>query len=196
MGEVADIADRLLDWEPDYPLATYKRDRVETPSPGIPRLEPVSLPLSPSKLDDLESEGALADLVLPWTTESNGRCDVATTEGDFLAAIRALGLSRARVGTVDAATAMAWMGWAGASGGAHGRRRGAAAGRYAAWWVVGALCDLEWPPDPDAVAEGAGRLRWHWFDDGAPGTGWELRLAMDDPGSGLAWAISAVDSSD
>jgi hypothetical protein len=189
MGEVADIPDRLLDWEPHYPLATYKRDRVETPSPPLPHLEPVSLPRSSVALDDLESEGALADLVLPWTTESNGRCDVTTAEGESVAAIRALGLSRARVGAFDAATAMAWMGWAGASGGAHGRRRGAAAGRYAAWWVVAALCDLEWPADPAALAEGAGRLHWHWFDDGAPGTGWQLRLAINDPATGLAWAI-------
>jgi hypothetical protein len=196
IGEVADLPDRLLDWEPHYQLATYKSDRVETPSPAMPHVEPVSLPRFPPPLEDLESEGALADLVLPWTNESNGRCDVATTEGDSLAAIRALGLSEARVGRVDAPTAMAWMGWAGASGGAHGRRRGAAAGRYGAWWVVAALCDLDWPPKADAFEAGARRLNWHWFDDGAPGTGWQLRLAVDDPVSGLAWAISAVDSPD
>jgi hypothetical protein len=38
------------------------------------------------------------------------------------------------------------------------------------------------------------RLRFYWFDDGSSGTGWELRLVIEDPAEGLAWAISAVDA--
>jgi hypothetical protein len=42
------------------------------------------------------------------------------------------------------------MAWAAASGGAHGPRPGAAAGRFAAWWAAATLTDLhaDWPPDP------------------------------------------------
>ena len=85
------------------------------------------------------------------------------------------------------------MGWAAASGGAHGRRRGAAAGRYLAWWVVASLADLDWPAEPDVLRTGLESMTWHWFDDGSPDTGWVLRLAIAGPELGLAWAISATD---
>jgi hypothetical protein len=154
------------------------------------------LPDDPVVIEDLESESALADLVTPWVTESNGRCQTVTVEGGPSEAIRGLGLSRARTGPITSSTALAWMGWAGASGGAHGRRRGAAAGRYGAWWVVSTLCEIPWPPHASEVAEAVDRLSWIWFDDGAPGTGWKLRLAVGDPRTGLAWAVSAVDAAD
>ena len=195
-GHIVDLPNHLLPWEPVYPTATYKPDKVETPSPSLPALEEMPLPGDATMVADPESEAALSDLVLPWTDESNGRCVVVSVEGDHRSAVRGLGLTRARIGQLDTASAIAWMGWAGASGGAHGRRRGAAAGRYGAWWVIASLCDLNWPPDPDAVGLAARGLGWHWFDDGAPGTGWQLRLAIADAASGLAWAISAVDSVD
>ncbi|HXV72054.1 MAG TPA: DUF6183 family protein [Acidimicrobiia bacterium] len=194
-GPIADLPDQLMDWEPSYQLATYKSDKVETPSPAPVEVSAVSLPdVRPETIDDPQSEGALFDLIQPWVTESNGRYEVATVEGDSPAAIRALGLSRARLGEMAPQLALSWMGWAGASGGAHGRRRGAAAGRYGAWWTVATLSDLDWPPDPEEIGDAAGRLDYHWFDDGSPGTGWELRMAISDRTSGLAWAIAATDS--
>ncbi|MCI0425773.1 MAG: DUF6183 family protein [Actinobacteria bacterium] len=196
MGEVTDLPDRLLTWEPVYPLATYKSDRIETPAPPLPAVAPLELPQGFVTVTDPESEAALADLVTPWTNESNGRCQVVTVEGPVGAALRALGLGRCRVGPLPAPDALRWMCWAGASGGAHGRRRGAAAGRYGAWWVVATLSDLGWPPHPDETGDAVNRLTWSWFDDGAPGTGWQLRLAVEDPVSGLAWAVSAIDSAD
>jgi hypothetical protein len=39
-------------------------------------------------------------------------------------------------------------------------------------------------------------LRFYWFDDGSPGTGWALRLAIEDDSTGLAWAVAAVDAAD
>lgn len=193
---VADLPNRLADWEPDYPLATYKPDKVEAPSPEPPHVEETELPYEFVRIDDPQSEGALFDLVQPWVTESNGRYEISAVEGDALAAIRALGLSRARAAELSDGEAMRWMAWAGASGGAHGRRRGAAAGRYGVWWAIATLCDLDWPPDPDEVAQVLEHLDFYWFDDGSPGTGWELRLAVEDTSSGLAWAISAVDAAD
>ena len=196
--DAPDIGDlpALQDWEPDYLLATYKPDKVEAPSPDPVAVNPVDLPDDYKLIEDPHSEGALTDLVQPWATESNGRYQITCVEGPGLSAIRALGLSKARVGELTAGEALAWMAWAGASGGAHGRRRGVAAGRYGAWWVIATLCDLDWPPDPDELGEAAKRLRFMWFDDGSPGTGWELRMAIEDSQSGLAWAVSAVDIAD
>lgn len=195
-GPIADLPDHLVEWEPDYPVATYKADKVETPSPDPPRIDHLDLPSSFTTIDDPLSEGALFDLVQPWVNESNGRYETSAVEGTALQAIRALGLTRARVGELSRDEALRWMAWAGASGGAHGRRRGAAAGRFGAWWVVATLSDLDWPPEPDEMGRALENLTFYWFDDGSPGTGWALRLAVDDSDSGLAWAISAVDAAD
>ncbi|REK37066.1 MAG: hypothetical protein DWQ20_05185 [Actinobacteria bacterium] len=186
----------LLDWEPSYPLATYKPDKVETPEPKRPATGPVELPQSVEVVEDVESEHALADLVEPWIDQSNGRCQTVSVEGEALDAIAALGLPSATLAQLDPPNALAVMAWTAASGGAHGRRRGAAAGRHTAWWVVSAISDLDWPAPPDEVAAAANRIRWFWFDDGSPPGGWELRLALDDPELGLAWAITANDVAD
>lgn len=196
LPDIPDLPNVLLKWEKSYPVATYKPDKVEAPSPGLPTVDDVSLPRVAGRIADPISEGAMGDLVAPWLEESNGHYDTVTVEGDGATAVRALGLTRARMGQIDVETAFNWMVWAGASGGAHGQRRGAAAGRFGAWWLVAMLCDLDWPPDPEATTAAVGRLRWHWFDDGSPGTGWQLRLTIEDPQSGLAWAISAIDQAD
>ncbi|MFO7300253.1 MAG: DUF6183 family protein [Actinomycetes bacterium] len=195
-GPIADLPDALQPWEPAYLTPTYHPDRIDDPAPGLPEVEPADLPGEAEVLSDPESEEALAALVQPWTQESNGRCQVVTVEGGIAEAVAGLGLSRARLARISPADALLWMAWAGASGGAHGRRRGAAAGRYGAWWTVATLCDLDWPAEPDLVGAEVGRLEWAWFDDGAPGTGWQLRLAVADPDGGLAWAVSAIDWSD
>jgi hypothetical protein len=193
VGEIPDLPPFLQPWEPQYPTATYKRDKVETPAPAPSATAAVDLPSDPPIIDDLPSTAALADLVEPWTDQSNGRCQTTAVEGDHLAAIAALGMTRARSGQVGPAAGMAWMAWAGASGGAHGRRRGAAAGRYLAWWVVATLTDQDWPADPDTMGGMVSGLVWNWFDDGSPETGWVLRLAIESPTLGLSWAISATD---
>jgi hypothetical protein len=190
---IPDLPSSLQPWEPAYPRATYKRDKVETPAPAPPKTAAVDLPSDPPIIDDLPSTAALADLVEPWTDQSNGRCQTTSVEGDHLAAIAALGMTRARAGHVDPAEGLAWMGWAGASGGAHGRRRGAAAGRYLAWWVMATLTDQDWPADPDTMGGIVSGLVWIWFDVGSPETGWVLRLAIESPALGLSWAISATD---
>lgn len=194
--EIPDLPSRLMDWEPEYPVATYKSDKVETPPPPPPPVEEVELPDDFENIDDEHSTGALADLVETWTDQSNGRCQTSSVGGDHLAAIRSLGLPHARVALLDTESALSWMGWTGASGGAHGRRRGAAAGRYLAWWTVAMLGDLDWPADADSVGQAADQFEWHWFDDGSPNLGWELRLAIHDPQSGMGWAVSAVDVAD
>jgi hypothetical protein len=193
VDEIPDLPSSLQPWEPAYPLATYKRDKVETPAPPLPATAATELPSDLTEIDDIPSTTALADLVEPWTDQSNGRCQTTAVEGDNLAAIAGLGMTQARVGTVGPGEGLAWMAWAGASGGAHGRRRGAAAGRYLAWWAVATVTDHDWPPDSDTMGEAVNDLAWHWFDDGSPETGWVLRLAIESPSLGLSWAISATD---
>jgi hypothetical protein len=86
------------------------------------------------------------------------------------------------------------MAWAAASGGAHGRRRGAAAGRFSAWWAAHEIAGLEWPPEPADLGEAIARLAWYLWSDGSPDTGWALRLAVESPAEGLAWALTAADA--
>jgi hypothetical protein len=88
------------------------------------------------------------------------------------------------------------MAWAGASGGAHGRRRGAATGRFAAWWAAAALVDLshDWPLSADELDVAVNEMRWFLWDEGAEPIGWSLRLAVEDPDADLAWALVASDA--
>src|SRR5215831_319663 len=136
---------RLEEWEPAYAVADYHDDKADFPAPSVTmsyswreaphrRSEPV---------DDDESCRALADLVRPWTAESNGRVAVVAVEGTAVDAVAVLGPSRFRMADVSPADAVALMAWAAANGGAHGRRRGAAVGRDAARWVLSRLLDVE-----------------------------------------------------
>jgi hypothetical protein len=59
---------------------------------------------------------------------------------------------------------------------------------------LAALLDLDWPPPPEALAAELERLEWFLWSDRTPGTGWVLRLAVEDPDEGLAWALGAVDA--
>jgi hypothetical protein len=190
---IPDVPATLMTWEPEYPTAVYKKDKVEAPAPRIVDTALAVLPEEVASIEDADSMGALGDLVEPWTDQSNGRSQAAAVEGDHLAAIAALGMTRARVASIDPSLGVAWMGWAAASGGAHGRRRGAAAGRYLAWWAVATLVDLDWPADPESMGTAVAGLHWYWFDDGSPETGWLLRLAISSATLGLSWAIAATD---
>lgn len=105
-------------------------------------------------------------------------------------------LARARLVPLSLPEALARMAWAGASGGARGRRRGMAAGRSAAWWVGHTAGGVAFPADPDELEFRCEELAWYAFDDGGEAPGWRLRLAVEDPGAGWAAAIDAVDRHD
>jgi hypothetical protein len=184
---------RLQAWEPSYPLAEYKADRVEAPSPPAPAMVPRRVQRAAS-FDHPEGVLGLLALVTPWVDQSNGKAQAVVVDGDAGSAIAALGPREVLMAEIDAATAFSHMAWAAASGGAHGRRRGAAAGRYSAWWAAAAVAALGWPPDPDELGGEVNRLRWCHWSDLAPPTGWTLHLAVEDPTEELAWAISAVDA--
>ena len=146
-------------------------------------------------MDDPDAVDALVELVRPWTATSNGRARAVAVEGDAATAVASLGPRRARMGALAPSAAVAALAWAAASGGARGRRRGAAAGRHSAWWTVAALAGAleDWPLEPREVGEIADELRWWSWDAYEPDTGWRLRLAVEDPADGLAWAVTAVD---
>lgn len=200
---VLDIPLALASWEPSYALASYEVTKAEFPAPALPGAagwSTVALGFDPPELateeQDREATRALAEVAAAWASESNGRVEAVAVEGDAAGALRAFGLRRVRIAEIDAASAMAWLAWSGASGGAHGRRRGAAAGRFAAWWAAAALTGGldHWPVAADDLGDAIAELRWYVWDEGAPPTGWVLRLATEDPSAGIAWAVTATDA--
>jgi hypothetical protein len=194
--EVLELPLVLAPWEPAYPLATYRADTVEVPDPGA---EPVAMAAADARpgpaLDRPGAIRALTDLVEVWTTESGGSARAVAVRGGPAEAVAALGFGRHRLGRIEPPAAVARMAWAAASGGAHGVRRGAALGRFDAWWAAAALAGLDWPPDPEALGAALERLSWWVWDDGLPGTGWVLRLAAADERAGWAAALDATDRS-
>ena len=187
-----------LHWEPAYPLATYSDDGLDASAPPLPSpsaLRPVDAAAAPA-VDDTTVTLAVRQLFDTWTSSSNGRVEVVCVEGSAADAVAALGVRRVARAELDPAGALAWLAWAGASGGAHGRRRGAAAGRFGAWWLLAALGDLldEWPVQPGELHALADELRWYWWDAGEPALGWAVQIAVEDPVDGYAWAISAHDA--
>ena len=195
-AEVLELPLALAPWEPAYALATYRPDEREVPDPGAEAVAMVAGRADPGPaLERPDVSRALTDLVEVWTSESDGEARALVVSGGPAEAVAALGHAEHRLGQVTPASAMARMAWAAASGGAHGVRRGAALGRFDAWWAAAALAGLDWPPDPDELGAVVERLGWWVWDDGMPGTGWVLRLVVADPGTGWAAALDATDHS-
>ncbi len=189
-----DVPLTLQPWEPDYPVATYRPDGAEFPSPALPPLEPVTYGEAGARQRDAVVESALRATVEAWTSQSNGRVETTSVTGDARAAVASFGVREGRWARVSGDEALAHLAWAAASGGAHGRRRGMAAGRFDAWWAAATLTGVEWPPPPDELGEAIDELGWYLWSAGEPHTGWRLQLAVEDPDDGLAWAVSAHDA--
>jgi hypothetical protein len=197
LPDVLDLPLAVQPWEPTYEVAEYGLDGAEFPMPDLPdEWEALEVSVGAEELDD-DVELALRQLVEPWTASSNGRTESVCVVGDISHALAALGLRRVRVCEIEPSDALAWMAWAGASGGAHGRRRGAAAGRFGAWWLLGALGDYldEWPPPADELGAFADSLNWYRWNAYEPEVGWSMQLAVEDADSEVAWALTAQDAS-
>jgi hypothetical protein len=191
--EVLELPLELQSWEPTYALAAYRADGVEVAEPWEPRarLGDVGLRQAPD-LADADVENALLDLVQPWVSESNGAARAAVVDGDATAAASRLTFGSLRIGSLEPGEALQRMAWAAASGGAHGRRRGAALGRFLAWSAGGVLAGLDWPLDPASLGAGVRSLTWFRWDEGAPEEGWVLRIAVESP-EGWSAALAATD---
>ena len=192
--EVLELPLRLMEWEPTYPLATFFADRAEVAEPWTPRSSLATKIGEPGKeLHDPDVTDLLLDLVQPWTTESNGAARAVLVEGDAVGAVSALTYDAVDIGVLEPAEAIQRMAWAAASGGAHGRRRGAAFGRYLAWVVATQLTELRWPPGPDELRHAIAELRWFRWEEDIAEEGWALRIAVEDPADGWAVALGATD---
>lgn len=192
--EVLELPLELMLWEPTYALATYRSDHVEVAEPWEPKAPlQQAEPRPGAEVADLEVLNALLDLVAPWTNESNGAARAVVVDGDAFAAASKLTFTSLRFGPLTHEEALQQMAWASAAGGAHGRRRGAAFGRFSAWYTTAVLAGFEWPVDAPDMASAARHLRWYRWDEGAPEEGWVLRLAVEDPEDGWAAAIAATD---
>ena len=201
---VLDIPLVLASWEPDYPPATY----AMTPPSSRRHRHPFRAPLPPRTFRWRRCHWSGTRR---WTTSARSRaCGRPPPTGcrdrwpspamppwrSPPARSRRRSNGVVRLAPLTGSDALAWLGWAGASGGAEGRRPGAARGRVAVWWLLHGLAGwtADWPIPADELGAVVDELRWYAWDDGSPTTGWSLRLAIEDPTQGVAWALSATDS--
>lgn len=201
-GLVSELPLRLAGWEPSYALPHYRDREAAFPQPETAtrnlhtaRLRWVE-PASP--LSEDPGVQALRDVVETWVTQSSGQARAVTVEGDAEGALGRLLADAGReptavIAPLEPADALATLQWAGASGGAYGRRRGGARGRFATWWTAAALAGLDWPAEPDAIGEAINELNWYRWAPPEPESGWVLRLAVTDPVDRMGWAIEATD---
>jgi len=190
---VLDLPFVLQPWEPVYPNPVYRADTADFPTPVQPELQPLSIGDSGDEVGDEEATDALLAVVTVWSEHSNGSRAAITTEGGFPEAIAALGYDDVLATEIAAADAIAWMAWAGASGGAYGRRRGGPVGRFAAWSAAAAVAGLEWPAEPAELGAALDDLRWLLWRPRRETSGWQLYLAAESAAEELAWAIAAFD---
>ena len=188
-----ELPPRLLAWEPGYALAEYRADAARFPAPELttPRAPLVGRQLVPCP-DGADGARALEDVARHWAAHSEGRVRAVAVEGSAADAVASLADGATRGTEVSLADAVALLAWSAASGGARGRRRGAATGRFEAWWALAVLTVLEdrWPVDPGPAAE---ELRWWVWAPDEPVGGWVCRVAVEDRVDGLAWALEAID---
>ena len=187
----------LLSIETNYALAEYHDNEAKFPTPAIPEMgSAISVPASTEKvIQDPDSSTAFHQLADAWTTQSNGELRISCVEGSVLDALGALNVQEARLSLLTSGEALAWLTWAGASGGAHGRRRGNALGRDAAWWSVASLTGQtsHWPFSNDAFETAANSLQWFWWDANEPNTGWNVQLCVHHAERNRSWAFMLTD---
>jgi Family of unknown function (DUF6183) len=193
--EILEMPLELEDWEPTYALATFRSTYAEIAEPWDPKdsLHEQQVTRTDAA-DDTELVDALLELVHPWVAESNGAARAVVVDADAISAASSLTLERLRMGRLEPAEAVQRMAWAAASGGAHGRRRGAAFGRFLARHTLAVIADLEWPAQAGDIEAALNDLEWYRWDEGAEEEeGWVLRLAVENRSQGWSAAIAATD---
>jgi len=191
-----DIPMKVQAWEPRYDPASYNDDGVDSQMPDMSRADEAVVAVPGESVDDPETVTAFRSLVEPWTSQSNGSARCTVAEGGIAESLHLHGVLSARIARIDPQEALGLLAWAGASGGAHGKRRGLATGRSNAWWFLATFAGMQedWPCDPDELGEVIDAMTFAvWDDDTSPVDGWNLRLVIEDTDEGLACAVSAHD---
>jgi hypothetical protein len=187
----------LFPIETNYALAEYHDNEAKFPTPAIPEMgNAIAIPESSATIiHDPEVSAAFHQLADAWTTQSNGELRISCVEGSVLDALGTLNVQEARLSLLASGEALAWLAWAGASGGAHGRRRGNALGRDAAWWTVASLTrqTSHWPLSNDDFETAGDLLQWFWWDANEPTTGWNVQLCVHHAERNRSWAICLND---
>lgn len=191
---VLELPLRLQPWEPRYPAAVYRSSTADFPTLPMPRPAATTDAQPGPAIDDDDTVEALVDLGRVWAEQSNGSSAAVAVEGDAGSAVAALADGPVAIARIDARQALATMAWAGASGGAYGRRRGSPAGRFAAWWAASLIAGFEWPVDADDLGEALGDIEWFVWEPVDLAAGWRCHVAAHDPVEGLSWAVAAHDS--
>lgn len=202
--QVLDIPITLSDWEPQYRVATYSDSGIDAPCPSDDWshdwVEMTAGADEIIEIDDEGTESALRELVSPWTAASSGRARTVIVEGGIHELAAALNRPLVRIAALTPSEALGWIAWCGASSGSHGRRRGAAAGRFNTWWMLAALAGLDssWDALRSAdrlsheLGEAARTFSWYRIDLGQRHS-YELSLAAVDDHEGIAFGLFAYD---
>ena len=187
----------LLPIETNYALAEYHDNEAKFPTPAIPEMgNAIAIPESSATvIQDSDASTAFHQLADAWTTQSNGELRISCVEGSVLDALGALNVQEARLSLLASGEALAWLAWAGASGGAHGRRRGNALGRDAVWWTIASLTGQtpHWPLSNDDLETAANALQWFWWDANEPTTGWNVQLCVHRAERNRSWVFALTD---
>ena len=182
-------------WEPQYSLAIYTDDGLQFDPVDIAATNVILAAAHASAMDDNTIE-VFRRMMEPWTAQSNGTARAAVVEGGVEEALGALGLSSAGITDITHLEALQLLGWAASSGGAHGKRRGAATGRSEVWWLLATFTGLDedWPCDAEELGEVIESLNFSVFrNEEVPTSGWGLHMIIEDPEEGLTVALSATD---
>lgn len=200
---VLDIPVTRQHWEPEYSFPVYG-------DVGVVHLCPIDgdrpswrsiQPVQRSEIDQLldeDTDDALRRLVEPWTATSAGSACSIVVEGDEAAALAFLENDDVDLAEIEPRQALHWLVWCGASGGAHGRRRGMASGRFGAWWLLAALGGLidEWDTLQqrgelaDALGDTLHSFTWSRWRT-VHRHGYELRVLARDDDEGITIGLSA-----
>ncbi len=184
----------LQPWEPAYQTTEYLATEAKSPAPVVNVLSLTKVAASEAEFLTDDAVTALSALVRVWLDESNGSMDVCAVAGGLPEVVAGLSFLALDVAHISFQDALALMAWAGASGGAQGRRNGMTAGRSKAWWAVAALVDAAdvWPVPPDDLGKRGEELQWYTWSPNA-GDAWGLRLIAVDPVDEATFAIEASD---
>lgn len=191
----------LAEWEPAYGLAEYESHGARFPHPRISPIGSHSIDRIGGAVEQLdgfaEVHSAFRDLVAAWLDESNGSAvTFATPDRPEVLLGRLEAAHGATIHRVRVEDAAAMLAWAGSSGGAHGRRRGASVGRSKAWWALACAAglDSDWPLEGQELGDASSELEWFTWGRLDESRGWALRIAVWDPLDEVCFAVEAADA--